>query len=193
MSDLLVRLIADGTDPALVAEVAMLLAEKKLASDALEARKAKDRERQSRRRSRDVTDCHVTTRDPSLSPSPLSSPHTPQQTPRPHTHPDKTPTRVRGPAKPEGVKDQTWADFLDLRKRKRAPLTETALDGIIREAGKAGWTLEAALAETVTRGWQSFKADFVAEKAQPASAPPANDYLAHLTTRRERQAQANAP
>ncbi|MGE4304731.1 MAG: hypothetical protein AB7E24_11960 [Novosphingobium sp.] len=62
------------------------------------------------------------------------------------------------------MKDQTYADFLDLRKRKRAPLTETALAGIVREAAKAEWPLEDAIAEAVTRGWQSFKADWVASR-----------------------------
>ncbi|WP_231739352.1 hypothetical protein, partial [Novosphingobium sp. FSW06-99] len=69
MSDLLARLIADGLSPDLVAEVAMILAEKKLAERSLEDRRAKDRERQNRRRSRDVTDCHVTDRDSATEPS----------------------------------------------------------------------------------------------------------------------------
>jgi hypothetical protein len=32
-----------------------------------------------------------------------------------------------------------------------------------REAAKAGWQIEDALAETMLRGWQAFKADWVAE------------------------------
>ena len=74
MSDLLGRLIADGASPDIVAEVAMLLAEKRIAERAIDDRRAKDRERQNRRRSRAVTECHVTERDdtgePALSPSP---------------------------------------------------------------------------------------------------------------------------
>lgn len=109
---------------------------------------------------------------PSLSPS--SFPQTPNQ--HPHTHPEKTPARVRGsgkpqpPAKPEGVQDQTWTDFLAHRKAKGAPLTETALAGIKREAEKAGWSLEAALAEVLARGWQGFKAEFVERSQQPSRA-----------------------
>jgi hypothetical protein len=61
------------------------------------------------------------------------------------------------------VQDQTWRDFLDLRRKKRAPVTETALAGMAREASRAGWTMEAAMAESVLRGWQSFKADWVTE------------------------------
>lgn len=70
--------------------------------------------------------------------------------------------RVKGPAKPDGVQEQTWRDFLDLRRKKRAPVTETALAGLAREAAKAGWPLEQVLAESVLRGWQSFKSDWVA-------------------------------
>lgn len=70
------------------------------------------------------------------------------------------------PAKPEGVSDEVWKDFIDLRKAKRAPLNATALKAIEREAAKAGWTLNDAIAESVARGWQSFKADWVKEKSK---------------------------
>jgi hypothetical protein len=49
-----------------------------------------------------------------------------------------------------------------MRKAKRAPLTQTALDGIQREAAKAGMGLHDALAMCCARGWQGFKADWVA-------------------------------
>lgn len=59
-----------------------------------------------------------------------------------------------------GVSQQIASDFLAIRKAKRAPLTATALDGIKREAGKAGITLEDALRVCVERGWQAFKAEW---------------------------------
>lgn len=62
---------------------------------------------------------------------------------------------------PATVAAQVWSDFLEHRKQKRAPVTQTALKGIVREAEKAGWSLEAALTETMVRGWQSFKAEYV--------------------------------
>lgn len=64
---------------------------------------------------------------------------------------------------PADVTATAWQDFLKLRKAKRAPITETALSTIRREAGKAGWELQAALEECVARGWQGFKADWVRE------------------------------
>jgi len=90
---------------------------------------------------------------------------------------DTAPKGVRGsrrektkpPAKPENVSEQTWADFVRHRHAKRAPVTETAMVGIKREAEKAGWPLERALVETITRGWQSFRADWIADKPSGGS------------------------
>ena len=81
-------------------------------------------------------------------------------------------------AKPAGVSDQVWNDFLKQRKVLKAPLTETALKAIIKEADKAGWTLEAALTESSTRGWRSFKAEWVAKdgRRQPAQTFNDKDY-----------------
>jgi len=67
-----------------------------------------------------------------------------------------------------GVDGQIAKDFLAIRKAKRAPLTETALKGINKEAEKAGWTLNEALSECLARGWQSFKADWVNKPQQKA-------------------------
>jgi len=62
---------------------------------------------------------------------------------------------------PDGVSDSVWQDFLKIRKAKKAPMTDTALDGIRREAQKAGLSLAQALQECCSRGWQGFKADWV--------------------------------
>ncbi len=64
--------------------------------------------------------------------------------------------------KPDGIADSVWSDFQAIRKAKRAPLTATALDGIEREASKAGLSLQQALQTCCARGWQGFKADWVA-------------------------------
>ncbi len=69
---------------------------------------------------------------------------------------------------PEGVSSSVWTDFLKIRKAKRAPLTDTALDGIRSEAEKAGYTLNEALETSCKRGWQSFEAEWVAGKSAPA-------------------------
>ncbi|QHJ81511.1 MAG: hypothetical protein [Bacteriophage sp.] len=53
-------------------------------------------------------------------------------------------------------------DFVKLRKAKRASVTQTAVDGIRREANKAGYTMEQAIRTCCERGWQGFKAEWVA-------------------------------
>ena len=92
----------------------------------------------------------------------IAIPETERETEREkETETEKKTTRV---VCPDFVDQQVWNDFLSIRKAKKAPMTETALKGIEREAKKAGWSLEKAISECVTRGWQSFKADWVKEK-----------------------------
>lgn len=76
-------------------------------------------------------------------------------------------TKAAITASPFGVSDSVWADFLALRKSKKAPVTQTALSGIQREATRAGLTLEQALQTACERGWTGFKAEWVS-KTQPA-------------------------
>lgn len=59
------------------------------------------------------------------------------------------------------ISPQVATDFRALRNKLRAPITETAMAGIRREAGKAGMTLEAALSMCCERGWRGFKAEWV--------------------------------
>lgn len=71
----------------------------------------------------------------------------------------------RSVTRPEGLTDEVWQDFLAIRKAKKAPLTQTALDGIAREASKARMSLQQALEVCCARGWQGFKADWMAKDA----------------------------
>jgi hypothetical protein len=64
-------------------------------------------------------------------------------------------------SRPDDVDEQVWSDWLATRKAKKAPVTQTALDGIHREAQKAGLTLEAALQTMCERNWQGFKAEWL--------------------------------
>lgn len=66
-------------------------------------------------------------------------------------------------SKPEDVSESVWRDFTELRLEKRSPLTATGLEGIRKEAHRAGITLDAALAECCLFGWRSFKADWQAK------------------------------
>lgn len=59
-----------------------------------------------------------------------------------------------------GVDRQVAEDWLAFRKVRRAPLTRTALDGVIREAGKAGITVGEAVRIAAEKPWVGFKADW---------------------------------
>lgn len=72
--------------------------------------------------------------------------------------------------RPQEVSETIWTDFLTIRKAKRAPLTETAMDGIRHEAQKAGIGLSDALSICCARGWQSFKAEWMDGNRSTASA-----------------------
>ena len=88
--------------------------------------------------------------------------------------------RTTSVATPIGVSDSVWQEFKSLRKAKKAPITQRAIDKISEEANLAGWTLEKALEECIVRGWQAFKAEWVAKKGNPAdnirlTVPPSNE------------------
>ena len=78
----------------------------------------------------------------------------------------KTQKNTNTVAPPSGVTDAVWQDWLKLRKAKKAAVTKTALDGIEREAGKAGVSLQVALETCCERGWTGFKAEWMASKPQ---------------------------
>ena len=79
-------------------------------------------------------------------------------------------SRKRSPPvpKPEDVDQQTWDDWLALRKAKKAPVTQTVLNQAKSEASKAGMTLDDFLTVWCARGSQGLQADWLKphEKAQ---------------------------
>ena len=108
----------------------------------------------------------------------------------------KEQTRTGALLCPPEVSTQVWDDFIAVRKANRSPLTETALRGIEREAQKAGWTLEQALAECAARGWRGFKAEWVRENKTLRDALDKtrmqNLELVNKTMRNLRNAQSSA-
>ena len=80
----------------------------------------------------------------------------------------KTP-RKREPPCPDGVTVATWADWLTLRKAKRAPVTETVIQEAGLEAEKAGLSFDAFLRIWCARGSQGLQADWLkpSERGKP--------------------------
>lgn len=81
----------------------------------------------------------------------------------------KPPRRRAEPVpKPDDVTEQVWYDWQQLRKAKRAPVTDTVVQGARAEAAKAGMTLEAFLQLWCIRGSQGLQAAWL----KPAELPP---------------------
>lgn len=72
--------------------------------------------------------------------------------------PKKTATVV---ATPDGVSDSVWQDWLQLRKAKKAPVTQTVVNSAIKEAEKAGMTINAFLTIWCARGSQGLQAEWL--------------------------------
>jgi hypothetical protein len=64
---------------------------------------------------------------------------------------------------PTDVSPQIWSDWLQLRKAKKAAVTETVIAGARKEAAKLGWSLEQFLIEWCTRGSQGLKAEWISK------------------------------
>jgi len=115
---------------------------------------------------------------------------TPTPTPINTTPPEGGVSRKRSAAttaaRPDDVSEPVWQDFQRLRREKRAPLTDTALAGVRREAEKAGVSLEAAIAYCCEAGWQGFNAGWYADRQGGAHTsvrpPPQGRYSAAAAT-----------
>ena len=91
--------------------------------------------------------------------------------------PKKSKTNV---TKPDDVSDDLWADFLNHRKQKKAPVTDRVISLIRNEAKIAGWTLKEALNEVILRNWTGFKAEWVEAKDPNAVWVKTEDYQPEL-------------
>lgn len=64
-------------------------------------------------------------------------------------------------ANDHGVDKQVAADWLTVRKAKKSPLTQTALDNLITEFATAGLSTADGVRLCVERGWVGFKPDWL--------------------------------
>lgn len=94
----------------------------------------------------------------------------------------ETKKKATAVAMPEGISQSVWDEFIAHRKAKKAKVTQLVIEGIGKEASKAGWSLEDALKETIVRNWQSFKADWVAPRQASNIGFVGKPDVAHMTT-----------
>ncbi|EFM88776.1 hypothetical protein appser4_20890 [Actinobacillus pleuropneumoniae serovar 4 str. M62] len=73
-----------------------------------------------------------------------------------------------------GITGKLAEDFIVHRKAKKAPITETALNGYQREADKAKIPIQKAVEIAIERGWTGFKADWQWQDDQPKHRPKDN-------------------
>lgn len=67
--------------------------------------------------------------------------------------------------------DQTMTDWMAMRKRLKAPVSQTVINrfaGELRKAQAFGYTVDQCLAECVTRGWRGFEVQWMQNSKQPA-------------------------
>lgn len=81
-----------------------------------------------------------------------------------------------------GVDGQLADDFLRVREKKRAPLTVTAMDGIAREAVRAGLTVKQAVTISTENSWQGFKAEWVEKRGLPHQKSAMREAIENLMT-----------
>lgn len=93
--------------------------------------------------------------------------------------PREEPAQPRAPRsapfpKPDDVSPQVWADWCQLRKAKKATVSETVLKEARAESAKAGLTLERFLTIWCARGSQGLQADWLklSERAPPTTLQP---------------------
>ena len=71
-----------------------------------------------------------------------------------------------------GVDPKHAADWLKVRKAKKAPLTQTAWEGVAREARLADITAAKAVQVSAENSWQGFKASWYARLEPPNGGSP---------------------
>lgn len=94
--------------------------------------------------------------------------------------------------KPDDVDPQTWADWCQLRKAKRATVSLTVIDGARNEAAKAGMSLESFLKVWCRRGSQGLEAEWLKSNERPQAAVPPVESFAERDERRARERIAEA-
>ena len=69
-----------------------------------------------------------------------------------------------------GVSPEVAEDWMHVRKTKRAANTETAFNRILHEIQKSGLSANECITIAVSRSWQGFQADWVANQQRQRSA-----------------------
>lgn len=125
---------------------------------------ATQREERRRERARSVHEAPPAKHEP----PPNQEPLTINQEPR--TKEGESRKRSAPPIeRPDDVDQQTWSDWLQLRKAKNAPVTQTVLKSAISESAKAGLPLDRFLGIWCARGSQGLEASWLTDSERRQS------------------------
>jgi hypothetical protein len=205
---LIADMVRAGVDPDLIGRTADLLASRDAAvvkDEAAERRREADRERKRAGRLRNSAE---SADNPSLNvsegfPEPLPN----LLNPIPKKTPKGVQKRVSDPSGELinlGCSEALIADWLAVRKAKRGgPITATAIDGLRREAEKAGLSVSDAVRCSVENSWIGFKAEWWRNlhgrnaapmpRAGPVHAPPRRGSAALLDALHDLETSHEAP
>lgn len=84
--------------------------------------------------------------------------------------------RVPAIQKPDGIESADWQAYIKLRKQKRLPLTQRALNAMLTEADKVNLTPQQMIVCCLERSWASFRADWY-EKEQSEKPLDIDEYI----------------
>jgi uncharacterized protein YdaU (DUF1376 family) len=93
---------------------------------------------------------------------------------------------------PEQASDQVLIDWLDMRKRLKANVSQTVINSFCTELNKAaaaGYSVDQCLSECVTRNWRGFKFDWLLNSEVQNGNSKINNYQTRQT-REQRMEQA---
>ena len=65
---------------------------------------------------------------------------------------------------PEGVSESLWIEFINYRKKLKAPVTETVLKRLTKEANLANMPMNTVIETIMFKGWRSFDATWIKEE-----------------------------
>jgi len=66
--------------------------------------------------------------------------------------------------RPDDISEELWSEFKELRKQKKALITQRVINSIREEASKANISLTQAIEMMLVRNWMSFKAEWIKPK-----------------------------
>lgn len=90
-----------------------------------------------------------------------------------------------------GVSERHVAEWMEIRKTKKATNSQTAFDALVRESAKAGLSVDEAVTKCIEESWKGFRAIYMEERnPMPAASRPAAKPKESLVEHNRKAAEA---